>query len=295
MRCTSLRAIFLAFLGLLSASAARAQTFNAPVPGYAYPGSGPGWLEGWAGGGVSNNWQGGWAGFNYAFNHNVWSDGILLRGEGGGGHYNYTQPNPPIAGLDNVTYGQGAVLLGYRKIIPGFLGVSTTFDGFVGAEVQDHRNNDPFADVKGTQWGAKFVGDMYTRFSQYQDFFGMATFSFAFDTWLLIARPGFLLTSPGSTEVWIGPEMQVFGAGHGWLQNLSGCNSRLPPTGTPSTGTLGSCKYDEGRIGGFVHLVIPNQPLWGDWLLSGGYRKPLLGGSTGDGYYVQLGLNFRLQ
>jgi hypothetical protein len=286
MRINLVRSVLVAAFALFGASPLYAQTYNWP----SYPVSGTGaapWLEGWAGFGGTNNWYGGWAGFNYAFNHNVWSEGFLFRGEGGAGHYDYPTVNV-VGGRANVTYEQGAFLLGYRKIIPG-IGISTTIDGFVGAEVQNHNNPDPFADVKGTQWGVKFIGDIYSRISQYQDFFGLASFSSAFDTWMVIARPGFLVTPIGyGMELWVGPDMSVFGNGHGWLQNASAC----PPNGS---GGLGSCKYDEGRIGGFLHIVVPNQPLWGDWIIAGGYRKPLLANGGPDGYYAQIGLNFRFQ
>jgi Cellulose biosynthesis protein BcsS len=296
MRITSIRAVLVTLFALLGTSPLYAQA-SYPIPGGgSYPAANaPGvpWLEGWAGFGGSNNWYGGWAGFNYAFNHNVWSEGLLLRGEGGGGHYDYTQPtifhgSPIDGGFVNATYGTGAVLLGWRHYIPG-VGVSTHIDGFVGVEYQNQNNPDPTADVRGTEWGAKFIGDIYSRLSQYQDFFGMASFSFAFDTWLVLARPGFLLTQPGGIEWWIGPDLQAFGNGHGFLQDSSGCN------GARTSGGLASCKYDEGRIGGFVHLVIPNNPLWGDWIVAGGYRKPLLANGGGDGYYAQIGWNFRFQ
>jgi Cellulose biosynthesis protein BcsS len=261
----------------------------------------PPWLEGWAGFGGTNNWYGGWAGFNYAFNHNVWSEGLLLRGEGQGGHYDYTNSTVinglPVVpgGFVNATYGTGAVLLGWRHIVPG-VGLNTIVTGYVGAEVQDQMNPDPSAAVRGTKWGAKFIGEMYSRLSPYQDFYGQGSFSFAFDTWFLLARPGFLLTAPTSNlQVWVGPEGQAFGIGQGWLQNQAGCPNNAFFVGTGGgTGGLGSCKYDEGRVGGFVHFVMPDQPLWGDWIISGGYRKPLLANSGGDGYYAQIGLYFHL-
>ena len=100
-----------------------------------------------------------------------------------------------------------------------------------------------------------------------------------------MARPGFLLPSMVSgTELWIGPDMSVFGIGQGFLVNNSHC-----PNSAFATNGIGSCKYDEGRIGGFLHIVMPNVPWWGDWVLSGGYRKPLLTNGGPDGYYAQIG------
>ena len=273
MRFRPAWAILSACLALLGASSSSvyAQYFSVPYAG-AY-GTGTPWLEGWAGFGGSNNWYGGWAGVNYAFNHNVYSDGFLLRVEGGGGHYDYTNNSvvpPPFGtglpiGFVNATYGTGAVLLGYRHNIPGVF-VSTTVDGFIGAEFQRQNNPDPTADVTGSEWGVKVIGDIYSRINQYQDFWGYASFSSAFDTWLVAARPGFLLPPwvPG-TELWIGPDMSVFGNGHGWLENVSNChNANIAALAGSGIGGIGSCKFDEGRIGGFLHIVIPNWPLFGD-------------------------------
>src|SRR5690349_24639048 len=132
----------------------------------------PPWAEAWAGFGSQNNWYGGWAGFNYAFNHNAWSSGFLLRAEGGGGHYDYTNTGFP-GGFVNVTYGTGSVLLGYRTVLQNVIGQTATISGYVGAEVQNHDNPDRTADIRGTEWGVKFLGDIYARWTTYQDFYGM--------------------------------------------------------------------------------------------------------------------------
>jgi hypothetical protein len=279
----SIRAILFASFALLNAAPVYAQ--QAFLPPYTTPNSQAAaspWMDSWAGFGGFNHGYGGWAGFNYALNpaHNLWADGFLLLGEGGAGHYDYPTIFVP-GGRANVTYETGAALLGYRKVIPG-IGITTTLSGYVGAEVQNHNNPDPTAGVRGTQWGVKFLGVAYTRLSQYQDFWGMASFSTAFDTWYVAARPGFLVTSVGSgIQLWIGPDGQILGSGQGWLENAGSCPSL-------TSGGLGSCKYDEGRIGGFVHIIVPNAPL-GDWIIAGGYRKPLLANGGPDGYYALVG------
>src|SRR5690348_4580135 len=124
MRIISIRTMVLVGLTLLAVSPALAQP--APPPAYPTPtlAGAPPWMETWAGFGGTNNWYGGWAGFNYAPNGNAWADGILVRGEGGAGHYDYPTTNVP-GGVSNVTYEEGALYLGYRKVIPGFF-VSTT-------------------------------------------------------------------------------------------------------------------------------------------------------------------------
>jgi hypothetical protein len=168
MRILSIPAALVAAFASLCAAPVYAQAPAVPFSGPTYPTPGAGgapWAEAWAGFGVTNNWYGGWAGFNYAFSHNVWGDGLLLRGEGGGGHYDYTNGTlvggVPV-GFVNATYGQGAVLLGYRKVLPG-IGVNTTVTGYLGAEVNDQNNPDPTAAIRGTKWGVKAIGEIYSK------------------------------------------------------------------------------------------------------------------------------------
>src|SRR5438874_7536294 len=164
MRITPVLGLF-ASLALFSAMPAYAQVAAVPYSGPSYPNtSGSPWMEAWAGFGSTSNWYGGWAGANYAFNHNVWSDGLLFRVEGGGGHYDYTNTtvfNGAPVGFVNATYGQGAVMLGWRHVIPG-VGVNTTVTGYVGAEVNDQNNPDPTAAVRGTKFGVKVLGEIYS-------------------------------------------------------------------------------------------------------------------------------------
>lgn len=284
MRITSIRAALYSAFVLMAVSPVSAQPGY--FPSYSGYSGAPAWLEGWAGFGGSNNWYGGWAGFNYALNHNVDTDGFLIRAEGGGGHYDYN--SSPAIGFINATYSNGSLLLGYRKIVPG-IGEYLMVSGYVGAEVQDHNNPDPTAATRGTAWGVKFIGETYWRLNHFQDFYGMASFSSAFDTWNLLARPGFLVTPPSGVQLWIGPHLALFGQGKGWLENASSC-----PNGGAGV-SFGSCKFEEARIGGFLHIVVPNQPLWGDWVLAGGYRKPVLANGGPAGYYAEINWNFRFQ
>lgn len=265
-------------------------TEPSPVPGAAP------WMEGWVGGGSTNNFYGGWLGVVAALNatHNVWADGWVVRGEGWGGHYDYTNPFAPVGsvGGPNVSVNAfgGSFYVGYRLNVSS-VGMLT---GYVGVDVQDHNNPDPFAQITGTAVGVKFLGEVYNRLTPTMDFYGMASFSSAFNTWMAMARPGFRVPGVSGFELWIGPEGQLLGNGYG-ASFTGSCNSG---------GGLGSCRYEEGRLGGFAHIVIPNQPLFGDWIIAGGYRAPFLCsnpnqatapspcGSTG--YYANLTLNFRL-
>jgi hypothetical protein len=242
----------------------------------------PPWLEGWAGFGFQNNWYGGYLGVVAALNetHNVWADGWVLRGEGVLGHYDYNDPNYLGTGQNvNVTYSEGAAYLGYRKNVNG-LGMVT---GYVGVDVIDHNNPDPNASTRGTNVGVKFLGEIYNQLNPTADFYGMASFSTAFDTWFMLARPGFLVTPVGSGfELRIGPEGQALGNGYGIAGSCTG-----------NSGSVGSCRWDEGRVGAFAHFKFLNQPYFGDWIVSGGYRAPLLHGNSADGYYTNITTNFK--
>jgi hypothetical protein len=264
-----------------------------PVPG------GVPWLEGWVGGGMTNNFYGGWLGAVAALNasRNVWADGWVVRGDGLVGHYDYTQPGVPVGngGAPNIdaTFEDASIYLGYRKNVSG-LGMLT---GYIGVNVQNHDNPDPTAQITGTAVGIKFLGEIYNRLTPTMDFYGMASFSTAFNTWFAMARPGFLVTPVGSGwELWLGPEGQIFGNGYG-ASFTGSCNTPGGVSGFP-----GSCRYEEGRLGAFAHIVIPNMPLFGDWIIAGGYRQPFLCSVTTtqtspcapNGYYANLTLSFRL-
>lgn len=235
------------------------------------------WMEGWAGFGFANNFYGGWLGANFALNksRNVWADGFLVRGEAILGHYDYSTNNVP-GGTANVTLADGGLLLGYRKVVG-----STMLTGYVGGNFENHDNPDPLASVRGTEVGVKVLGEIYSKLTPVQDFYGQASFSTAFDTWYILARPGFLVSSLSGSEIWVGPEGHLFGNGEGAVSGS--CTN---------SGSLSSCRYEEGRIGAFLHIVTPNRPWLGDWIFSAGYRSPLLQGGGPDGYYAQLSLYF---
>jgi hypothetical protein len=276
----------LLFFGSLPAQAQTSQTstvagtpiLSVPSQSMGVRGTAP-WAEGSTGFGISNNSYGGWLGANFALNpeRNVWADGYIFRAEAYAGHYDYPTVSVP-SGRADVTYDGGALMLGYRKVIG-----AATVTGYVGGEVQNHDNPDPLSFARGTQVGVKFLGDVYGKLTPTQDFYGSATYSTAFDNWYVLARTGFLVTSLSGTELWVGPEGHLFGAGKGAV------------TGQCTIGGLpSSCRYDEGRVGGFLHIVIPDQPLLGDWIVSGGYRTPLVGAKT-NGYYAMVSLNFILK
>jgi cellulose biosynthesis protein BcsS len=235
-------------------------TQSTPMPGT------PPWMETWTGFGFTNHYYGGWFGGVAALNNtrNVWSDGFVVRFEGTAGHYDY-RTSSVLGGEANATLHGGGLMVGYRaKVGEGLL------TGYVGWNYEHHQTNDLSASIHGTEVGAKVLAEYYTPIGTSMDFYGQASYSSAFDTFYLFARPGFKVAQ----NIWIGPEASLYG-------------NRAP--------------FQEWRAGAFIHLQFP-QYIMGDLIISGGYRDPYKsgvssgtnhGGSTG--YYAQIGMSYQFR
>lgn len=222
------------------------------------------WMEAWSGAGVTNHFYGAWVGGVIALNEsrNVWADGLVVRLEGVIGHYNYTTTALPN-GRSNVPMQAGALMVGYRKVLG-----STTLTGYVGAAIEHAQNKDTTAKVRGTDIGLRVLVEMYSRLSSFQDVYAQASYSTAFSKWNVLLRPGFQIRR----NVWVGPEGQLFG----------------------SRGSIGSSRYTEGRVGGFVQFQFEGQTL-SNIIFSGGHTANLskAGQNGHQGYYVQVGTSYR--
>ena len=220
------------------------------------------WMEAWVGAGMSNRYQGAWTGGVVALNdaRNVWTDGVVARFEGMVGHYRYGTTNV-AGGVAGSIFNAGSVYIGYRKKLD-----NTTITGYVGADVMHTETNDLTARARGTHAGVKFLGEMYTRFNPSMDLYAQANYSTMLNKWYTLMRPGFLI----QPNFWIGPEFQAMG----------------------NQGTLGSAAYSEWRVGGFVHLQLPNQQL-GDIIIAGGYKQPFRSNGGSNGFYAQISANLK--
>jgi len=156
-----------------------------------------------------------------ALNGNFARDGVLLRGLGVYGSYDYTDAVGDVHGR----YWLFDEMIGYQIIRPGF-----RIAGYVGAEEQNHKLSpfDPTNPVVGTQVGFKVAGDITLGHNQ-PLFVNLAgSYSTAFDTYWSRLRIGYKID-----RITIGPEALL----------------------------LGNEGSDARRIGGFLQIRVDKTPL----------------------------------
>lgn len=242
----SLRKISIAATALLfSAGAAAAADMAMPVkaPVSKVPAE---WLNVFAGFSTSPDSNYGEAGAVFAINGNLRTDGWLVRLKGGFGHYNYNSAPGVERGVD---FSTGDFMVGYQK----FFG-PTLLSLYVGANVQDHDNDDPLAEVKGTKWGAKVRAELYTALSD--RWYGLVSgeYSSAFDSYFAQGKLGYVIV-PG---VSVGPELAA----------------------------LGNDRFDDIRYGAFVAFDLARSA---QLILSGGYADDTRANALNDhsgGYFT---------
>jgi hypothetical protein len=220
------------------------------------PGAPP-YMEAWLGFSATKSYKGAFTGATVALNptRNVWTDGFVVRGEAQVGQYDSGRFIGGAFTDDEVLTHGASVMLGYRAAVGGGL-----LTGYVGANYETHDNDNRAAIVRGTETGFRALVDYYTLLTPYVDFFGMASYSTAFDTAFLFSRVGFKVVD----GVWVGPELVYF-------ENES--------------------PYREQRVGGFVRFerIFTG----GGMSLSAGYANPLH--SRPDGWYASLTLDFQFR
>jgi hypothetical protein len=186
------------------------------------------WLNAFTGFTAAPDSYYGEAGAVFALNKNLNTDGWLFRIKGGAGHYRYNRA-PGL--VQDVTFEAGDVMIGYQT----FFGM-TRLSGYVGANVENHDNSDPLAVVAGTKVGVKGQGEIYAPLNDRVYFFGLGTYSTAFNTYYTQAKFGYRVLN----WVAIGPEAQA----------------------------LGNQRFDDVRLGPFVAFDLNPQA---QLILSGGY------------------------
>lgn len=249
--------IAVAAIGLLFsaclASAQQGSPFSGSVePVIAAPKT-PAAVYTWLGGAISNGYGGTYTGGIASLNKNLLSDGVVLRGDLGGGNYTYNRSTFPSATIPGsvATYG-GDAMVGYRKSVgAGWM------TGYVGANVETHDNRDPAAVLSGTKAGVKGIVEYFGPISPSFDISGYASYSSAFSTYTAFGRVGYKLVD----KVKVGPEASLFG----------------------------NDAYRDGRLGGFIGLETP----FGEIAISGGYRRPFTTGPDGYYANLYVGFEFR--
>jgi hypothetical protein len=165
----------------------------------------------------------GWAfylGAIHALNGDFGKDGVLLRGLGVYGSYDYQSDISPILGR----YHLYDAMIGYQFLRPGF-----RFAGYIGAEYQDHNLSrfDPTNRVVGAETGLKVAGDVTLGHNQPLFLILAGSYSTAFDTYWSRLRIGYKVG-----QLTFGPEAL-------------------------RTGNEGS---DAWRVGGFAQLKFDKTP-----------------------------------
>jgi hypothetical protein len=189
-----------------------------------------------------------------ALNGDFARDGVLLRGLGVYGTYEYLADTGNIHGR----YSLFDAMIGYQFVRPGF-----RIAGYVGAEHQNHDLSpfDPTNRVVGGEFGFKVAGDVTLGPTKKDPLFLnlMGSYSSAFDTYWSRLRIGYKVDS-----FTFGPE--------GLLSGNEGNDAR--------------------RIGGFVQMRVDKTPL--EITVSAGQHYNDKGGTFAnkDGAYGSLNLGF---
>ncbi len=164
----------------------------------------------------------------FAFNKNLTVDGWLFRLQGGVGNYDY---NRAPGFNQSVDFQTGSFMVGYQT----FIG-STRISGYVGPNVENHDNPDPAATVRGTKWGIKGQGEVFTQFNGGYALL-LANASSAFNSYYALGKVGFNV----APNISIGPELSF----------------------------LGNDRFDFTRVGPFVGFNLGQGAAL---ILSGGYQ-----------------------
>jgi len=185
-------------LAVLSASAASAADIPYKAPPQVTRAPAP-WMNVFGGFAGTRHSYFGDAGAVVALNHNLHTDGWLLRIRGGAGHYEY---NRTATLQQEVDFQVGEVMLGYHRLIG-----ATRYSAYVGGNVEHHDNSDPLATVKGTKWGAKVQGEIFHQFSTSWYGLLLGTYSTAFDSYFALVKLGYRITP----TIAVGPEAAALG------------------------------------------------------------------------------------
>ena len=165
-----------------------------PVPTQADSGAASAYI--WAGTWFSDQYFGGYAGGMKSLNatDDLWADGFVLRADVSGGRYRYDSP-----GFVNIRVGtlDADVMLGYRKNVG-----KGAFSAFVGPSYAFHHNPDPVADLRGDEFGAKFLAEYSGLLDPKLEGTLQGSYRTTYSTYAVTAR----MLYRASDTVWIGPQ-----------------------------------------------------------------------------------------
>ena len=235
-------------IALLMVSSAHAADMLTPMAPAAASAQAP-WFELFGGGAVAPHSDYGYVGGTVAFNRDLQREGWLFRASAGDGAYSYYS----VPGLKrSVDFQTGDVAIGYQLLLSG-IKIST----FLGANVEQHANDDPFAEVRGARGGAKGQVEIFAPLTDFGYFYTLGSISSVWNNYLLLSKLGYR----PSDRVSVGPELLA----------------------------MGNERYDGMRTGAFVSFAVtPSAEI----TLSGGYSWDRRRNSLNDdsGAYTSLHL-----
>lgn len=205
----------------------------------------------WAGIWFSNHYRGGYIGAMKSLNatDDLWADGFVLRVDASGGSYRYNS-----VGFTNIRVGtlNSDVMIGYRKKVG-----KGAFSAYVGPSYAFHQNPDPAADIRGTEFGAKFLADLSGPLDDDLDGRLQGSYSTTFSTYSIAGQLMFHV----SDAVWIGPQATLYGNNAPYQESTIGPNLKFN-TGFGEIGFAGGYRhvYTSGHSDGYfasVYLGLP--------------------------------------
>jgi hypothetical protein len=249
-----------AFLGLVIWTApAAAQTAAQPgspavTPTITRGEAGPASAYVWGGLWFSNHYLGGYVGGLKSLNEtgDLWSDGWVLRADASGGRYTYSN----LPGFRNIDVGtlDSDIMIGYRtKAAKG------TFAFYAGPSYAFHQNPDPAADLRGTEFGAKFLAEYSGPLSDDLEGYAQASYNTSYSTYSMAGR----VLHRFSDNVWAGGQATLYG-------------NKAP--------------YTESTFGPYVKIITS----FGEVGISGGYRHVYTSGGS-DGYFASIYVGLPLE
>lgn len=154
-------------------------------------------LSAWTGVSSSPDSLYAYAGGAYALGGNMDAEGMVVRIGGGGGEYVTDGADPR-----RVDHYDVDLMLGYRMQLGRAI-----VTAYAGSAVEQHRNDDPGSDLRGTQFGIKAQAEAYMPVTDdiYLSAFG--NYSTAFESFNVSAKAVYRLTE----TLWIGPETAILG------------------------------------------------------------------------------------
>ena len=155
----------------------------------------------------------GWTDYDYgyiggvtALNHDMKSDGWLVRGTAGYGEYSYS--SRAVAGVNDVDLTNANLMVGFQKFVPNVNGGTAHFALYLGLDYQNDSlsKSDNTNPVRGDEFGVMGYGDIRLPLDVKTFLNEEGSYSGAFDTYRSTTHLGYYMNGFA-----IGPEVEFLG------------------------------------------------------------------------------------